>query len=47
MVEHQAEVHQATSMISLQAGVGMAEALVPLRARAYAIERTMVAWPAT
>lgn len=33
---HRAQVHQATGMISVQLGVSLAEALVRLRARAYA-----------
>jgi hypothetical protein len=39
MVEDRAEVHQATGMISVQAGLGLADALVLLRAHAYAAER--------
>ena len=42
VIEDRAEVHQATGMISVQAGVGMAEALVRLRARAYANDRPIV-----
>jgi hypothetical protein len=42
LVEDRAEVHQATGMITVQAGVGMAEALLRLRARAYASERPIV-----
>ena len=42
VIEERAEVHQATGMISVQAGVGMAEALVRLRARAYATDRPIV-----
>ena len=42
VVEDRAEVHQATGMISVQAGVEMAEALVRLRARAYATDRPIV-----
>lgn len=33
---YRAEVHQATGMVSVQLGVSLAEALVRLRARAYA-----------
>ena len=36
---YRAEVHQATGMISVQLGVSLAEALVRLRARAYAEDR--------
>jgi hypothetical protein len=36
------EVHQATGMVSVQAGVGLAEALLLLRAHAYAEERSLV-----
>ncbi len=39
MVEHRAEVHQATGMVSVQAATGLTEALVLLRAHAYAAER--------
>ncbi|QWZ09938.1 GAF and ANTAR domain-containing protein [Nocardioides panacis] len=42
MLEDHAEVHQATGMVSVQADVSMAEALVRLRARAYASERPVV-----
>jgi len=35
---HRAEVHQATGMVSVQLGVSLAEALVRLRAHAYAHE---------
>ena len=38
-VTHRAEVHQATGMISVQLDVSLAEALVRLRAHAYAQER--------
>jgi hypothetical protein len=34
-----AEVHQATGVVSVQAGVSLAEAFVLLRARAYADQR--------
>jgi GAF domain-containing protein len=43
VVEDRAEVHQATGMISVQAGVAMSEALVRLRARAYAEDRPILA----
>lgn len=43
VVEDRAEVHQATGMISVQANIAMSEALVRLRARAYAEERTTLA----
>lgn len=39
VIEDRAEVHQATGMIAVQAEVGLAQALVLLRARAYAAER--------
>lgn len=35
-------VHQATGMVSVQAGVGLAEALVLLRANAFAAERSIL-----
>ncbi len=35
-----AELHQATGMVSVQASVGMAEALLLLRSRAFGTERT-------
>lgn len=38
-----AEVHQATGVLSVQAGVGLPEALVLLRARAYAEQRPVAA----
>ena len=36
---HRAEVHQATGMISIQLNVSLAEALVRLRAHAFALDR--------
>ncbi len=42
MIEHRAEVHQATGMVSVQAMLGLAEALVLLRAHAYAAERPLL-----
>lgn len=36
------EVHQATGMVSVQAGVGLAEALLLLRAHAYTAGRSLV-----
>lgn len=39
LVEDRAEVHQATGMVSVQAALGLAEALVLLRAHSYAVER--------
>jgi hypothetical protein len=36
------EIHQATGMTSVQAGVGLTEALLLLRARAYATERSLL-----
>ncbi len=38
---HRAEVHQASGMIAVQLGIGVSEALVRLRAHAYATERTV------
>ncbi|MEP6815342.1 MAG: hypothetical protein ABI873_07320 [Marmoricola sp.] len=38
-----AEVHQATGLIAVQAAVGLTEALLLLRARAFASERTIMA----
>jgi hypothetical protein len=35
------EIHQATGMVSVQAAVGLTEALLLLRARAYATERPL------
>ena len=43
VIEDRAEVHQATGMISVEAGVSLAQALVMLRARAFAAERPIVA----
>jgi GAF domain len=42
LVEDRAEVHQATGMVSVQAVLGLAEALILLRAHAYAAERPIV-----
>lgn len=39
MLDERAEVHQATGVVSVQAAVGLAEALVLLRARAFAEDR--------
>jgi hypothetical protein len=39
LLDDRAEVHQATGVISVQAAVGLPEALVLLRARAYADQR--------
>ena len=39
VLDDRAEVHQATGVVSVQAGVSLAEALVLLRARAFAEER--------
>jgi GAF domain-containing protein len=38
-IDHRAEVHQASGVVSVQAGVSLAVALVMLRARAYADQR--------
>jgi hypothetical protein len=43
VVEDRAEVHQATGMISVQAGVPLGQALVLLRAHAYATDRPVAA----
>jgi GAF domain len=40
-VDERAEVHQATGVVAVQAAVGLAEALVMLRARAFAEQRTV------
>ncbi len=37
------QVHQATGMVSVQAGVTLADALLLLRARAYSEDRSIVA----
>ncbi|SDU76737.1 ANTAR domain-containing protein [Jiangella alkaliphila] len=42
-VESRREIHQATGMVSVQAGVNLTEALLLLRARAYASERSLAA----
>lgn len=42
LIEDRAEVHQATGMISVQAGLGLAAALVLLRAHSYAAERPIL-----
>ena len=42
VIEDRAEVHQAAGMVSVQADVSLGEALVLLRARAYAAERAVV-----
>jgi len=39
---HRPEVHQATGMVMVQAGVGLPEAFLLLRARAYADSRTVL-----
>jgi GAF domain len=36
VIDNRAEVHQATGVVSVQAGVGLTEALILLRARAFA-----------
>lgn len=41
VLDDRAEVHQATGMVSVQAGVGLADALVLLRARAFTDERSL------
>jgi GAF domain len=42
LIEDRAEVHQATGMVSVQAGLGLAAALVLLRAHSYAAERPIL-----
>jgi hypothetical protein len=42
-IDSRAEVHQATGMITIQLGVNLAEALLRLRAHAYATGRTVSA----
>ncbi|TKG59273.1 GAF and ANTAR domain-containing protein [Prauserella endophytica] len=42
-IDSQAEVHQATGMITIQVGISLAEALLRLRAHAYATGRTVSA----
>jgi len=42
-IDSRAEIHQATGMITIQLDVGLAEALLRLRARAYATGRTVSA----
>jgi GAF domain len=42
MIENRSEIHQATGMVSVQAALGLAEALVLLRAHAYAAERPIL-----
>ncbi|MEQ8833970.1 MAG: GAF and ANTAR domain-containing protein [Miltoncostaeaceae bacterium] len=41
LVGHRSEVHQASGMVSVQLGVGVGEALVRLRAHAYATDRPL------
>ena len=43
VLEDRAEVHQATGMVAEQAGLSLGQALVLLRARAYAAEQPIVA----
>jgi hypothetical protein len=43
VLEDRAEVHQATGVISVHAGVTLAQALVMLRARAFALDRPVTA----
>ncbi|MGI9155398.1 MAG: ANTAR domain-containing protein [Marmoricola sp.] len=42
MIEDRAEVHQATGMVSVQADLPMADALLRLRGRAYATDRPIL-----
>lgn len=41
-LDYRPEVHQATGMVSVQAAVGLAEALLLLRARAFSAERSIL-----
>jgi AmiR/NasT family two-component response regulator len=41
-VESRREIHQATGMITVQAAVGLAEALLLLQAHAYSSERPLI-----
>lgn len=41
LLDHRAEVHQASGMVSVQLGVGVGEAMVRLRAHAYAADRLL------
>ncbi|WP_409330998.1 GAF and ANTAR domain-containing protein [Trujillonella humicola] len=41
VLDDRAEVHQATGVVSVQAGVGLADALVLLRARAFSEDRSL------
>jgi len=41
VLDDRAEVHQATGVVSVQAGVGLADALVLLRARAFTDDRSL------
>jgi hypothetical protein len=43
LVEDRAEVHQASGMVSVRAGVSLAQALLLLRARAFASDRPISA----
>jgi hypothetical protein len=42
LVENRAEVHQATGIVSVQAALGLAEALLLLRAHAFAADRSIL-----
>jgi GAF domain len=42
LVENRAEVHQATGIVSVQAALGLAEALLLIRAHAFAVDRSML-----
>ncbi len=39
---HRAEIHQATGFLSVKASVGMTEALLLLRAHAFAADRSLL-----
>ncbi|TCC01934.1 ANTAR domain-containing protein [Kribbella soli] len=41
-VESRREIHQATGMVSVQAGVGLTDALLRLRAHAFSSERSLI-----
>jgi len=42
IIEHRAEVHQATGIIAVQSNVGLADALMLLRAHSFATERPIL-----
>jgi AmiR/NasT family two-component response regulator len=42
LVQNRAEVHQATGIVSVQAALGLAEALLLLQAHAFVVDRSML-----